>query len=288
MRLSCAVSAWNEAKTVDLCLKALVGFADEVIVADSGSIDGTQEIARTWIDRLNLNGEVRDIRAKNVFEFRTKAFNSCGGDWVLMQNSTTILSDALKKELVNHMEKRSGSFCDVHSLNLMGDYEHYFKNRPFMAYHRMLVPRNAEYNHFSSVSEPVFKGPRKHTVNWAVNLSRVRPAWRSWYRGEPFDRRYYTMGNKKWANETNRQYLWTSSNKYYSLIEYVEAEEGKTLEDVKRIAPEWYMRQLQLEATPLTDEYRTRLPEVILEEQKNPRYRLVKSGGKIVGREPEL
>jgi len=288
MKLSCTINTWNEAKTIDLCLKALMGFADEIIVADSGSINGTQEIARTYLDRFNLKGEVRNIRAKNVFEFRMGAINNCEGDWVFMQNSTTILSNALKKELLTHMRTKAGSFCDVHSLNLIGDYEHYFKNRPFMAYHRMLIPKDAEYEKFPSVSEPVFKGPRRHTINWAVNLSRVRPAWRSWYRGEPFDRRYYYKGSKKWANETNRQYHWTASDKYYSLIEYVEIEEGKTLEDVKLVAPKWYLRQLQLEATPLTEEYRKRLPEVILEELKNPRYKLVKKGGKIVGREPEL
>jgi len=288
MKISCAVNAWNEASTIDLCLKALQGFADEVIVIDSGSIDGTQKIARTWLNRLNLSGEVITVKARNFFEFRTAGFNACQGDWALIQNCTTIISNALKKDFTAHMERGGKRIALVRSLNLMGDYEHYFRNRPFMAHHRMLIPRTAEYRVSLYASEPVFTGGRSPMTHWATSLSRVRPAWRSWYRGEPFDSRFYKKGNKKWTNETNRQWHWVKSSKYYNLIEYVEAEEGKTLQDVKQVAPEWYLRQLQREATPLTREYRRGLPEVILEEQRDPRYKLIKKKGKIVGRKPEL
>jgi len=284
MKISCAVNAWNEASTIDLCLKSLQGFADEVIILDSGSIDGTPKIAQSCLEELGLSGEVKEVRAKTYFKFRLESINSCVGDWVLIQNSTTILSDALKKEFVNHMNTGKKGFVDVKSLNLMGDYAHFFGNRPFMAYHRMLAPRNAEFG--SSICEPVYKGRGRAAVNWAVNLSRVRPSWRSWYRGEPFDRRHYD--GSSWKHEANRQRRWIESRKYYDLIEYTEGEEGLTLEDVKRVAPSWYLRQLQLEATPLTPHLRQGLPEVIEEELRNPRYRLIKKGGMIIGREPSL
>jgi len=37
--------AWNEAETIDLAIKSVAGFVDEVVIADNGSFDGTQEIA---------------------------------------------------------------------------------------------------------------------------------------------------------------------------------------------------------------------------------------------------
>ena len=73
-----------------------------------------------------------------------------------------------------------------------------------------------------------------------------------------------------------------------SLVEYVEKVEGLSLEDVRRIAPKWYLRQLKLEATPLKPAFRKNLAEVLKQELENPRYRLKKRRGKIIGRWPEL
>ena len=286
MKISVAINTWNERTTIDLCLKALKGFADEVMVVDNGSMDGTPKLARGWIDKLNLCGEVQNIKEKNCYNIRMTALNACSGDWILMLDSTTILTNDLKTELLNHARNAGKTFCDVKSLNLIGDYKHYFRNRPFMAYHRIFLPKG--FNYVPSIGRPTFRGSARIATNWAVNLSRVRPAWRCWYRGEPFDRRYYTRGNKKWANEANRQFKWINSSEYYDLIEYVETEEGKTFQDVKRIAPDWYLNQLRLEATPLEKHMVEKLPEVLLEELKNPRYKLIKEGEEIVGRHPEL
>jgi len=286
MRISSSMICWNEAQTIDLALKSLVNFADEVIVVDTGSFDGTQKIAQETMTALNLSGQIKQMKVTKLVDARLKSFLLCDGKWVLMHDSNIVLSDALKQEMLKHTNN-SKAIGTMRSLNLMGDYNHFFKNLPFMAGHRVFVEREmAKWD--KGIDRPKFIGTGKLYEHWAINLSRVRPAWRSFYRGEPFDSRYFKKGDKKHNLKTNRMARWQKMDKYYSMVDFLVAEEGKSLEDVKRIAPRWYLEQLQREATLLTEEFKQKLPEVIVEELKNPRYRLIKVGGKIVGREPEL
>jgi len=284
--ISCGLMAWNEAKTVDLTLKSISGFADEVIIVDTGSFDGTQRIAREWMDKLDLSGQIKNIHSKSIYEMRSASIDLCTKDWVLMQDATLPLSNALKREMVEFTEKHNMFTGAVKSLNLMGDYEHYFSNRPFMAAHPILSRRDSPRT--ETPLRPRFNTKVITLKNYAVNLSRVRPAWRSYYRGEPFDRRYYKLGDDTQAKEVNYAVMYGLSKKHHSMVEYMETERGMTFDDVKRVAPGWYLKQLKIEATPLTQIYREALPEVIKEEQKNPRYKLIYDDGEIVGRSPEL
>lgn len=286
MKISSSMICWNERFTIDLSLKSLVGFIDEVIIYDTGSVDGTPKTAREHIDKLGLSGEVKNIKTTNLREARLKSFHDCSGDWIIMQDAQLVFGDSLKREMTKHIKRHPQEIFSVKSLNLMGDYEHYFANRPFMAPHRIFVKRDTKYS--LKASRPHFLGPSRASAFWAVNLSRVRPAWRSWYRGEPFDRRQYVSNGRQWASKYNRQRQFMQQRKYHTPIEYIKTVEGLDLEDVKEIAPQWYLRQLQMEATPLSEDMISGLPEVILEEQKNPRYKLLYENDKIVGRWPEL
>jgi len=286
MKISSSMISWNEAQTIDLTLKSLVRFVDEVVIVDTGSFDGTQRIAQETMETLDLSGQIKQVKVTKLVDARMKSFLLCDGDWILMQDSNIVLSNALKQEMLKHMNS-SKDVGIIRSLNLMGDYCHFFKNLPFMAGHRIFVKRKlARWD--KNVDRPKFMGIGKLYENWAVNLSRVRPAWRSFYRGEPFNSQHFKKGDKKHYLETNYMARWQAMDKYYSMVDFLAKEEGKSLEDVKRIAPKWYLRQLQLEAILLTEEFRQGLPEVIVEELKNPRYRLIKLGGKIIDREPEL
>jgi len=290
MKISSSIMCWNESKTIDLALKSLVGFADEVMVTDTGSIDGTQKLAEEWMQILDLSGEVRTIKPKggdDLMNVRLAAWMACSGDWVLMHDAQLVLSNALKDEMKHHAKNYGKYSLDVKSLNLMGDYEHFFSNRQFMAYHRIFSQRNHEYE-FAYKTRPHFIGAHRPATHHAFNLSRVRPAWRSWYRGEPFDRRSYKTGQKVGAGNYNRQYQWLKTSEDQSLIEHTERTEGLSLEDVREIAPSWYLRQLQTEATPLPPSLRSTLAEVLKKELENPRYKLEKSNGEIYGRWPEL
>lgn len=50
-RISAVVIARDEGRNIAACLESL-GWADEIVVVDSGSVDGTQEIARRYTDKV--------------------------------------------------------------------------------------------------------------------------------------------------------------------------------------------------------------------------------------------
>lgn len=291
MLISCAMISWNESKTIDLALQSIKGLVDEVIIADNGSFDGTQEIARKCMEELGLHGQVIDVKAKSLGQVRLASYNLCKGPWILLIDSNLVLSKAVRSAFLRMSKRNKNKIGCIRSLNLMGDYEHYFSGRPFHAYHPTFFGKGVMP--FSDLDRPTVNDRNKLKMiePWAVNLSRVRPAWRSWYRGEPFDKRYYRRGkkkNKRKRTPTNRQGLWKRAKKHSSLIEFVKTTEGLSLTDVKRIAPEWYLQELRTYARPLKPNMTKKLPAVIKEELKNPRYRLIKKDNRIVGRWPDL
>jgi len=329
---------WNEEKTIDLSLKSIADFADEVVIVDTGSFDNTLKVAQDTMDKLSLSGQIKQKKITKLVDARLESLQLCNGDWVLMQDSNLVLSNALKHEIIKNMKNRPKFGGAVKSLNLMGDYSHFFENRAFMDYHRIFVKRD-EIKWLTNVDRPVFLGKIISYNFWAVNLSRVRPAWRYWLRGEPFDRRYYDNRAKKsdiqnkwlrsvkypslikyvksktsltrkdvkhivpgwlrdvirkfekpegYQNIANIQYHWQKEDKYHSILEYIENTKGLTIEDVKELAPEWFLGQLVVEAKRLTPAYKLGLPEVIREEMEDPRYKLIYEDDEIVGRWPEL
>jgi len=283
--------SWNEATTIDLALKSLVGLADEVIIVDTGSFDGTPKIASEWMDELDLSGQVKQVKVKNIGQARLEALQLCVTNWVMIQDSNIVLSEPLKTEILEHIKKPFKQQLSVKSLNLTGDYDHYFKSLPFMAPHYFVVNTDAKYS--TNTERPYFVAPSINAVFWAVNLSRVRPAWRCWYRGEPFDKKHYipkgvTPEAKGHMHEFNRQYVWHKKNSYYSLVDFIQNTVGLTIEDVKKISPKWYLDYLQSDAVPLTNEMKKGLPDVIKKEQVDPRYKLLYKNKKIVGRSPDL
>jgi glycosyltransferase involved in cell wall biosynthesis len=50
----------NESKVILRCLESVRPIVDYVLVEDTGSTDGTQQIIREWLDRVGLPGEVYD------------------------------------------------------------------------------------------------------------------------------------------------------------------------------------------------------------------------------------
>ena len=287
--ISCAMIAWNEATTIDLAIKSLRGVADEVVIVDTGSFDGTQKVAKTAFDIYKINGYIVEEKARCLRDARKKSIELCKGAWILLLDANQVISSTLGEVFLKHSRKHRGRVCAFRSLNLMGDYEHYFLNMPFMNWHMAFFERGGGYYQTGTIADrPRFKSQIVSSDHWAVNLSRVRPAWRSWYRGEPFDKRFFKKGDENYCLKTSYMDRWSKAKKYDSIIDYMREVENITPHEVRQLAPEWYLDQLRRNATPLTKEMRASLPEVIKEELKNPRYKLIYDKNSIIGRHPEL
>ncbi|MDP2881821.1 MAG: glycosyltransferase family 2 protein [Azonexus sp.] len=112
MKLSVVVITKNEAHCIGDCLRS-VAFADEVIVLDSGSSDGTVEICRG----LGARVEITDWPGFGVQ--KNRALDYASGDWVLSLDADETVSEALRDEILKVME--SGKF-EVYALPRLSSY----------------------------------------------------------------------------------------------------------------------------------------------------------------------
>jgi glycosyltransferase involved in cell wall biosynthesis len=72
---------------------ASVAWADEIVIVDGGSSDGTEEIARRFTDRF----EIREFRGFGLQ--KQSALDLCTGDWVLSIDSDEVVSDTLRRSI---------------------------------------------------------------------------------------------------------------------------------------------------------------------------------------------
>ncbi len=92
MKLSAVVVTQNEEKNIARCLES-VRFADEIIVVDAHSEDGTVEIARRYGARIFMR-EWDGFAAQKQF-----AVDQARGEWVLLIDSDEEASEALAGEI---------------------------------------------------------------------------------------------------------------------------------------------------------------------------------------------
>ena len=88
-RLSVVVIARNEAARLPTCLRS-VAFADEIVVVDSGSSDGTPDLARSLGARV-----VETIDWPGFGPQKQRALAAATGDWVLSLDADEWVDDAL-------------------------------------------------------------------------------------------------------------------------------------------------------------------------------------------------
>ncbi len=94
--LSVLIPTRNEAANLPRCLAPLIGWAEEIVVVDSGSTDGTQTLARaagaTVLDFRYTGGWPK----KRQWALDTHPFRN---DWILLLDADEILQDGIKDEI---------------------------------------------------------------------------------------------------------------------------------------------------------------------------------------------
>lgn len=100
-KLSCFVIACNEADRIKRCLESLSGWVDQLIVLDSGSTDGTVEIAEAYADEV-IKTDWPGFGAQ-----RNRALGYCEHDWVLNIDADEVVTPELKSEIIEILSKPS-------------------------------------------------------------------------------------------------------------------------------------------------------------------------------------
>lgn len=99
--LSVAVICKDEVDRIGRLLEAVKGWADEIVVLDSGSRDGTVALAQRYTDRV----EVTDWPGYGAQKQR--ALERCRSEWVLSLDADEVPSAAFKREVDAWLAARS-------------------------------------------------------------------------------------------------------------------------------------------------------------------------------------
>lgn len=106
MKLSVIIITLNEAAHIADCLRS-VAFADEIIVLDSGSTDGTCDIARQAGAQVHSSPDWPGFGPQ-----KNRALELATGDWVLSidadERVTPALAQAIRREMAS---PRADAFC---------------------------------------------------------------------------------------------------------------------------------------------------------------------------------
>ena len=93
MKISVYIIAFNEADKILDCINSVL-WADEIIVADSHSTDGTTEIAK------NLGAKVIHIKFNGYGDLRNQAISYCTGDWIFSLDSDERCTEKVRDEIL--------------------------------------------------------------------------------------------------------------------------------------------------------------------------------------------
>jgi glycosyltransferase involved in cell wall biosynthesis len=104
-RVSVYIIAFNEADKIEAALRS-VAWADEIVVADSASSDGTVEIARRYTDR------VVQVPFDGFGRLRNTVLDQLTGDWIFSLDSDERCTPAAAEE-IRQVVSQAGA-CDAY------------------------------------------------------------------------------------------------------------------------------------------------------------------------------
>ena len=97
MKISVYIIAFNESEKIRDCINSVL-WADEIIVADSHSTDGTTEIAES------LGAKVVHINFDGYGKLRNEAISHCQGEWIFSLDSDERCTSEVRDEIIETIE----------------------------------------------------------------------------------------------------------------------------------------------------------------------------------------
>lgn len=147
--------ARNEEKNLPRTLES-VRWADEIIIVDSGSVDRTPEIARSFGAQHSFN---RDFRGHP--EQKSIAIAKCACDWILLLDADEVVSPELASEIQKTIANPQFEAYWIPRLNLfMGRW---IRHGGFYPDHKLRLWRSGSAKmatHVGPHGTPQFAGPK--------------------------------------------------------------------------------------------------------------------------------
>jgi (heptosyl)LPS beta-1,4-glucosyltransferase len=102
--IAAVIITLNEARNIGRCLDSLAGLADEVLVLDSGSTDGTQEIA------ASKGAKVVEVTWQGYSATKNLGNDMASQAYILSLDADEALSEELKASILALKGKMSGAY----------------------------------------------------------------------------------------------------------------------------------------------------------------------------------
>jgi glycosyltransferase involved in cell wall biosynthesis len=153
IKISATIITFNEQKKIEKCLQSLLGVADEILVVDSFSTDGTEEICRRYPVTFIKNGFEGYIAQKNY------AVAQASYDHILSLDADEVLSDKLKSSILGVKEDWGlwGGYAFNRFNNYCGKWIHFcgwYPDRKVRLWDRRLAKWAGEDPHDKVVLSP--------------------------------------------------------------------------------------------------------------------------------------
>ncbi len=141
--ISCFIIAQDEADRITNTIESVIDFVDEVIVIDSGSTDGTQDLARQLGCKVFFNKWNGYGPQKRFGEDCTK------NEWLLNLDADEYLSDQIKSEILQIFDDNNKHY-NFFSMKVTPIYPNWKKPRLFSASHQCVRLYNKRFGRFSN------------------------------------------------------------------------------------------------------------------------------------------
>ena len=140
--ITCFIIAQNEADRITKTIDSVDKLVDEIIVIDSGSTDGTQDLVKNLGCKLFYN-EWNGFGPQKRF-----GEDMARNKWLLNLDADEYLSNKLKDEIRNLFAKKLES--NFYSMKVIPIYPNWNKPRLFSAHHLCVRLYNIEFGRFSN------------------------------------------------------------------------------------------------------------------------------------------
>jgi len=153
--ITCCMIVKNEEAFLDQCLKSVKDYVDEIVILDTGSTDGTVEIAKKYTDKIYFHPWEGSFSLA-----RNQALAYASGDWVFQIDGDEELVRGSGERLKEAV--RNAGDADAFHVNIISTYSNGAK-RARHNFERLF--RNNEVIHYEGIVHNRVEGPTKVKVS---------------------------------------------------------------------------------------------------------------------------